>query len=121
MDGTPARSPAAVVPAPPWWITAATCWKSQSCGTASTTSTLAPSAIQASDAGAKIATYEMLKRDQSDVKKAYDEILELVRRFTVSEDMTSDHVSIMERASGAIKEEPKGWFGKSSAKAATGK
>lgn len=76
---------------------------------------------QASDAGAKLATYEMLKRDQSEVKKAYDEILELVRRFTVSEDMTSDHVTIMERASGALKEEPKGWFGKSSAKAVTSK
>lgn len=76
---------------------------------------------QASDSGAKLATYEMLKRDQSDVKKAYDELLELVRRFTVGEDMTSDHVTIMERASGAIKEEPKGWFGSSSTKVASGK
>mmetsp|Transcript_15028 Transcript_15028/g.38139 ORF Transcript_15028/g.38139 Transcript_15028/m.38139 type:complete len:247 (-) Transcript_15028:1218-1958(-) len=30
--GLPARSPAAVVPAPPWWTTAETCGNSQSCG-----------------------------------------------------------------------------------------
>lgn len=66
---------------------------------------------QASDSGAKLATYEMLKRDQSEVKKAYDELLELVRRFTVGEDMTSDHVTIMERASGPV-EVVRGWFGK---------
>lgn len=36
----PASRPAAVVPAPPWWITADTCWKSQSCGAASMKSTL---------------------------------------------------------------------------------
>jgi len=67
---------------------------------------------EAIEQAAKIATYDALKKDYDDSKRAYDDILDLVRRFTVGEDMTSDHVTIMERASGAIKEEPKGWFGK---------
>jgi hypothetical protein len=41
--GTPARSAADVVPAPPWWITPATRGRSQSCGAASSANTSSPS------------------------------------------------------------------------------
>ncbi len=66
---------------------------------------------EAIDLGSKIATHEGLEKDYNDSKKAYDDILDLVRRFTVGEELTSDHVTIMERASGAV-EDLRGWFGK---------
>ncbi|MBX7210814.1 MAG: hypothetical protein K1X78_21080 [Verrucomicrobiaceae bacterium] len=72
---------------------------------------------EAQDVAGKLAEHDKLKKDYEDSKKAYDEILDLVRRFTVGEDMTSDHVTIMERASGAV-EEVRGWFGSSSSKMA---
>lgn len=59
---------------------------------------------EAIDLGSKIATHEGLTKDYTDSKRAYDDILDLVRRFTVGEDMTSDHVTIMERASGAVED-----------------
>ncbi|MEQ1933478.1 MAG: polysaccharide biosynthesis tyrosine autokinase [Fimbriimonadaceae bacterium] len=59
---------------------------------------------EAIDLGSKIATHEGLTKDYADSKRAYDDILDLVRRFTVGEDMTSDHVTIMERASGAVED-----------------
>lgn len=59
---------------------------------------------EAIDLGSKIAMHDGLTKDYSDSKKGYDEILDLVRRFTVGEDMTSDHVTIMERASGAVED-----------------
>lgn len=59
---------------------------------------------EAIDLGAKIATHEGLLKEYSDGKGAYDDILDLVRRFTVGEDMTSDHVTIMERASSAVED-----------------
>jgi polysaccharide biosynthesis transport protein len=59
---------------------------------------------EAIDLGAKIATHEGLLKEYSDGKRAYDDILDLVRRFTVGEDMTSDHVTIMERASSAVED-----------------
>jgi polysaccharide biosynthesis transport protein len=59
---------------------------------------------EAIDLGSKIATHEGLEKDYTDSKRAYDDILDLVRRFTVGEDMTSDHVTIMERASGAVED-----------------
>lgn len=59
---------------------------------------------EAVDLGSKIAQHDGLVKDYTDSKHAYDEILDLVRRFTVGEDMTSDHVTIMERASGAVED-----------------
>lgn len=59
---------------------------------------------EAIDLGAKLATHEQLQKDYEDSKKAYDEMFDLVRKFQVSEDMTSDYVAIMERASGAIED-----------------
>lgn len=72
---------------------------------------------EAQDVAGKLAEHDKFKKDYEDSKKAYDEILDLVRRFTVSEDMTSDHVTIMERASAAV-EDVRGWFGSSSSKTA---
>lgn len=62
------------------------------------------------ESGALIATHESLSKDYNDAKLAYDELLALIRRFTVNEDLTSDHVTIMERASSAVKV-VRGWFG----------
>ena len=76
---------------------------------------------EAMGVGAKISAHDGLKKDYSDSKQAYDQILDLVRRFTVGEDMTTEHVTIMERASGAVEDVSRGWFGKSAEKAATGK
>lgn len=59
---------------------------------------------EAIDLGSKIAIHDGLLKDYTDSKHGYDEILDLVRRFTVGEDMTSDHVTIMERASGAVED-----------------
>jgi len=59
---------------------------------------------EAIDLGSKIATHVGLEKEYTGSKHAYDEILDLVRRFTVGEDMTSDHVTIMERASGAVED-----------------
>ena len=56
-----------------------------------------------------IATHDSLLKDYNEAKRAYDELLALIRRFTVNEDMTSDHVTIMERASPAVME-VHGWF-----------
>lgn len=59
---------------------------------------------EAIDLGSKIATHEELTKQYEDSKRAYDEMLDLVRRFTVNEDMTSDTVTIMERALGAVED-----------------
>lgn len=59
---------------------------------------------QALELGAIIATHEQLTKELDEKKKAYDQVLDLVRRFTTSEDMTTDHVTIMERASFAMEE-----------------
>ncbi len=59
---------------------------------------------EAIDLGSKIAIHEGLVKDYNDGKRAYDDILDLVKRFQVGEDMTSDHVTIMERASGAVED-----------------
>ena len=59
---------------------------------------------EAIDLGSKIAIHDGLVKDYGESKRSYDEILDLVRRFTVGEDMTSDHVTIMERASGAVED-----------------
>lgn len=59
---------------------------------------------EAIDLGSKIATHEELTKQYEDTKRAYDEMLDLVRRFTVNEDMTSDTVTIMERALGAVED-----------------
>lgn len=53
---------------------------------------------------AKVAIHDGLTKDYQEAKRGYDEILDLVRRFTVSDDMMSDHVTIMERASGAVED-----------------
>jgi beta-lactamase regulating signal transducer with metallopeptidase domain len=76
---------------------------------------------EAKGAGAKIAAHDALKKDYDDSKKAHDDILDLVRRFTVGENLTSEHVTIMERASGAVEDVSRGWFWKPAAKAATDK
>lgn len=62
-------------------------------------------------AGAKIAAHQKLIDNLAQKKRSYDEVLDLVRRFTASEDMTSDYVVIMERASAAV-QRPAGWFGR---------
>lgn len=59
---------------------------------------------EAIELGSKIATHESLLKEYNDAKTAYDYILDLVRRFTVNEDMTSDHVTIMERASPPVED-----------------
>ncbi len=51
-----------------------------------------------------VATHEQLARELDDKKRAYQELLDLIRGFTTSEDMTSDYVTIMERASPAMEE-----------------
>ena len=63
----------------------------------------------AMESDAMIATHDSLLKDYNEAKRAYDELLALIRRFTVNEDMTSDHVTIMERASPAVME-VHGWF-----------
>ena len=77
--------------------------------------------VEVVEQATKIATHEGLKKDYSDSKQAYDQILDLVRRFTVGEDMTSDHVTIMQRASVAVEDVSRGWFWKPAAKSATDK
>ncbi len=66
---------------------------------------------EALDLGGKIATHGALEKDYKERKQAYDEILALVRRFTVNEDMSGDTVTVMERASGAVQDMQRGWFG----------
>lgn len=60
--------------------------------------------VEAVDLGSKIAIHDGLQKDYTDSKHGYDDILDLVRRFTVGEDMTSDYVTIMERASSAVED-----------------
>ena len=60
--------------------------------------------VEAIDLGAKIAAHDGLTKEYTSSKEAYDYILDLVRRFTVNEDMTSDHVTIMERASPPVED-----------------
>lgn len=52
---------------------------------------------------AKLATHNGLSSDYQDSKKAFDAMLDLVCRFKIGEDLSSDHVTILERASGAVK------------------
>lgn len=52
----------------------------------------------------KVAIHEGLSKDYQDSKRAYDDILDLVRRFTVNEELSTDHVAILERASGAVED-----------------
>lgn len=59
---------------------------------------------EAVDLGSKLATHEELSKQYEDSKRAYDEMLDLVRRFTVNEDMATDTVTIMERALGAVED-----------------
>lgn len=65
---------------------------------------------KAVETGARIASYEMLKQELDQARRAYDEMFDLVRRFQVSENNTGDTVAIMERPSGAVKEMRKGWW-----------
>ena len=76
---------------------------------------------EAMGVGAKIAAHDGLNKDYNESKQAKDQILDLVRRFTVGEDMTAEHVSIMERASVAVEDVSRGWFWKPAAKAAMDK
>ena len=66
---------------------------------------------EALDLNAKIVAHSMLQKEYDEGKRAYDECLALIRRFTVNEDMTSDHVTIMERASASVLDVRRGLFG----------
>jgi len=58
------------------------------------------------EVGAKLAEFERLSRAVEESSKTLDEMRELVKRFEVSEEMSSDTVTIMERASSAVEELP---------------
>ena len=53
---------------------------------------------------AQIAIHEGLAKDAQDSRAAYDQILDLVRRYDVAEKKTDYDVTIMERASGAVED-----------------
>ena len=65
---------------------------------------------KASDGGGILAEHERLQKDFDEAEKAYNEMLALVRKFQVGEDMSSDHVTIMQRAEAAVEETPHRWF-----------
>ena len=50
------------------------------------------------------AVLDGLTKEYQDSKRAYDEILDFVRRFTMNDEMMFDHVTIMERASGTVED-----------------
>lgn len=54
--------------------------------------------------GSQIAIHEELTKQEEDSWRAYDEMIDLIRRFTVNEDMATDTVTIMERALGAVED-----------------
>ncbi len=56
------------------------------------------------EVGAKLAEFERLSRAVEEGSKTLDEMRELVKRFEVSEEMSSDTVTIMERASVAVED-----------------
>jgi polysaccharide biosynthesis transport protein len=56
------------------------------------------------EVGAKLAEYERLSRAVEESGKTLDEMRELVKRFEVGEEMSSDTVTIMERASVAVED-----------------
>jgi hypothetical protein len=71
---------------------------------ASTTQDLAKVENETTTLAIKVAIHEELSKDYQDSKRAYDDILDLVRRFSIADDMMIDHVAIMERASGAVED-----------------
>jgi capsular exopolysaccharide synthesis family protein len=58
------------------------------------------------DTSAKLAEYEYLSRQIEEGTKNLDQVRDLVRRFEVSEEMGTDAVTIMERASPAVMDLP---------------
>lgn len=58
------------------------------------------------EVGAKLAEFERLSKAVEEGAKTLDEMRELVKRFEVSEEMSSDTVTIMERASVAVEDVP---------------
>lgn len=58
------------------------------------------------EVGAKLAEFERLSKAVEEGGKTLDEMRELVKRFEVSEEMSSDTVTIMERASVAVEDVP---------------
>ena len=64
---------------------------------------------KASDDGAKLAEYERISKDYEESDKAYKEMFELVHKFQIGEEMSSDYVTIMQRAEAAV-ENVDGWI-----------
>ncbi len=63
---------------------------------------------EAQELAGKIATHEALEKDYQVSKRAYDEILDLVRKLPMNcDELTSDTVTVMERASAALEEQKK--------------
>ena len=60
--------------------------------------------LDASSVATQIAIHEGLAKDAQDSRAAYDQILDLVRRYDVAAKKMSYEVRIMERASGAVEE-----------------
>lgn len=58
------------------------------------------------EVGAKLAEFDRLSRAVEEGGKTLEEMRDLVRRFEVSEEMSSDTVTIMERASSAVEDVP---------------
>lgn len=58
------------------------------------------------EVGAKLAEFERLSKAVEEGGKTLEEMRDLVRRFEVSEEMSSDTVTIMERASAAVEDVP---------------
>lgn len=63
---------------------------------------------KAAEDGGKLAEFEKLKKDFEDSDRAYKEMFDLVHKFQINEEMSSDYVHIMERASPAV-EDIQGW------------
>ncbi len=59
---------------------------------------------KAAEDGGKLAEYERLKQEYEDSDRAYKEMFDLVHKFQVNEEMSSDYVHIMEKASPAVED-----------------
>jgi len=70
---------------------------------------LAEFTTKAQDDGEKLAEYERLNKQLQDDDRAYKAMFDLVHKFQINEEMSSDYVQIMERASSAV-EQVRGWW-----------
>jgi hypothetical protein len=61
------------------------------------------------ETGKKLAEHDHLQKDFEESQRAHRELFDLVHKFQVSEEITTDHVTIMERASPAVNDIQPWW------------